>query len=261
MTIVKYTDAFEWLHNSSFSGKILDMHLHSQYSDGGNLSESIKIAKRLDSGICVTDHAEIKGSLKACKEIFSIPSIEVTSFQCVDLLIYFESASSLKEFYNKFVFHKRIKEPLFQFFRLKLDTEEIIDAAKDLNGFISVAHPDSYFLKKSMDYFDKYSEFLNRIDAVEGINSNMIESKNKVTISWGRRIKKPLTAGSDAHYSYNVCKAFTCCEADTRSGFLECIRKGKNIIVGKHLSVADLMKTALVILRRDVKWRTLVGKQ
>ena len=64
------------------SYSVVDLHFHSQYSDGYNTAEEIAArARELRIGVAVTDHNEIKGSIEIdqYKDILSIPGIELTS--------------------------------------------------------------------------------------------------------------------------------------------------------------------------------------
>ena len=70
---------------------VVDIHVHTDYSDGNfSVRELVKKCKRRKIGACVTDHNYIKGSVELCSsDVFSVPSIEVTSRDCMDLLVYF----------------------------------------------------------------------------------------------------------------------------------------------------------------------------
>ena len=61
---------------------VVDMHFHSNHSDGFNKISSIAArAQELNIGIAITDHNAIQGALEIdnYKDILSIPGIEVTS--------------------------------------------------------------------------------------------------------------------------------------------------------------------------------------
>ena len=88
----------------SYGFNCVDMHMHSNVSDGINKVETIfKKAKKKGFGVSITDHNEIKGSIKACrqKSVMIIPGIEVNTMEGPDDLFYFYNVDELKEFYNK----------------------------------------------------------------------------------------------------------------------------------------------------------------
>ena len=61
---------------------VVDLHFHSNYSDGYNsIPAIVEKALELGIGIALTDHNEIRGAveLSAHRDVFSIPGIEITS--------------------------------------------------------------------------------------------------------------------------------------------------------------------------------------
>lgn len=57
-----------------------DMHFHTAYSDGKvNIPQLVKKIERLNIGVAITDHNEIKGAIEISKyeNIKSIPGIEM----------------------------------------------------------------------------------------------------------------------------------------------------------------------------------------
>ena len=70
------------LEQLGLSHTMIDMHVHTRYSDGLNSTRAIaQKAVELGIGIAITDHNEIRGALEIDKEpaILSIPGIEITS--------------------------------------------------------------------------------------------------------------------------------------------------------------------------------------
>ncbi|HEX5681637.1 MAG TPA: PHP domain-containing protein, partial [Desulfobacterales bacterium] len=82
-------------------GAVVDMHFHSDLSDGHDSIAAIaRRAAELGIGIAVTDHNSIHGAVEIdrFKEVFSIPGIELTSYEGTHLLVYFYDIRSLLKF-------------------------------------------------------------------------------------------------------------------------------------------------------------------
>lgn len=234
----------------------VDMHSHSVFSDGeGDVLSLVRRAKKLGIGVCITDHNEIKGSLGICKKIkFSIPSIEVTSREAYDLLVYFYSVGELKTFYNKYVKDKGIKSLVFDFKRLKWSTEELLDYIKKYNCVLSLAHPITYRPKNSYLYLQKKPKLIRKVPCVEVINSAMHERDNKKVVSWAKELNKKITGGSDAHMLKYLGYGLTASYADNVNEFLDNIMKRKNIVVGRSLSATSKISSQAIIFGRNLKW-------
>ena len=87
---------------------LVDMHVHSRYSDGMNRVKTIiKKSKSLGIGISITDHNEVKGCIKAAgdKDVMLIPGIETTTYEGIHMLFYFFSVKDLEEL-DKFLTDK-----------------------------------------------------------------------------------------------------------------------------------------------------------
>ena len=82
---------------------VVDLHFHSHYSDGLNsVTKIAQRARKLNIGIAITDHNEIRGALEMDRheDIFSIPGIEITSSEGSHLLVYFYEIGELQRFYD-----------------------------------------------------------------------------------------------------------------------------------------------------------------
>ena len=74
-------------------------HFHSHYSDGYNSVNAIATrARKLNIGVAITDHNEIKGAVELEKYgcVLNIPGIEITSVEGTHLLVYFYEIDSFK---------------------------------------------------------------------------------------------------------------------------------------------------------------------
>lgn len=244
-------------NKKEFEGmKFIDMHNHSILSDGkDSVSSIITSAKKLNIGVCITDHNEIKGSLQICKEVLSIPSIELTSFERYDLLAYFNSEKDASEFHNKKVAGKKVEIGLFNMWRLKWTMEELAEELDKYNALIALPHPYAHRPKNSYVYFSKTSNahIFKKIDAVEGINGMLKPYRNKMAIKLAEENNKPIIGGTDSHDSKHLGIVLTGCFADTRTEFIESIRKGNNIVnVRKELSFISRNLAGFGILKNNV---------
>ncbi|MBD3204074.1 PHP domain-containing protein [Candidatus Woesearchaeota archaeon] len=206
---------------------IFDMHFHTVYSDGASkIKDIVKITKKTDIGVAITDHNKIKGSLKAeASGAKVIPGIEIKLKNGIDILCYFYDSAELKEFYTK-----EIKNKLKGIFYTRLDFEydEFLDICEKYNCLLSFAHPGKYDLLK-------YKEIVNSIEVLEVINSGISRKKNMEAFNRIRKQKKSFTAGSDGHSIYEFGNAVVYSDSSDTQEFLEKIEKRKNYAVGKEL--------------------------
>lgn len=235
--------------------KLIDMHVHSNLSDGSNsVDEIISRAKKLNIGACITDHDEIKGSIIACREILSIPSTELTSSEIHDILAYFNSERDANEFFRKNVRRKNNK--LINFWRIELNSAELVERLKDYNAFVVLPHPFVHRPKESYNFFskDKNKKLLKKIDSIEGVNSFLSHARNKKAIEWAEKISKPIVGGSDCHTIFHMGNVLTGCFAETRTEFLEEIRAGKNyVIVKKEMHLFNRMAESTRTIWNNIK--------
>ena len=157
---------------------ILDIHLHTVYSDGINTpAEMIGQVKKLGlDGFALTDHDSVKGH-RAAKEaarklkLVFIPGIEV----------------SAKEGHILGLF---VDEPI-----KKLSAQEVVEKIHDLGGIAIAAHPYDHFRTAVKDLIRTV-----KFDYIETYNTR----SPLLTDVWkAQRIAKELglkgTAASDAH--------------------------------------------------------------
>lgn len=219
----------------------IDMHVHSIYSDTfTTVNRILKKCRKDNFGVALTDHNEIKGSVKAFqfrevknKEILIVPGMEVSSSEGPHLLIYFYYMSDLTDFFEKVIKNKRNKNP---YTAIKLSMQEIIDKSGEYSCLKSAAHPFNlahlnfeYFIKKQSS-----PEIMKGIDAVEVISSLCLRKMNNKAVGFCDEYKKAITAGSDAHSISDVGKAITCSKSDSVENFLDSIKARKNFVVGKE---------------------------
>ncbi len=236
---------------------IFDMHNHSRYSDGfHDIPTIIKHAKKLGIGLAVTDHNQCKGSLLASESMPIIPGMELTSKECMDLLVYFEKPREMKHFYAQYIQGKEIqkKGAYITLYQLKWSMAEILEFAREYNAFIALPHPDTFPPKKSIAYFQQHKHLLKYIDAVEGINAVMNSHANTTAITQSALWKKPLIGSSDAHLVQYLGSSVTACPAHDPVSFFAAIKKNKSIVIGNNLNIFQRIQTGCVAFSRGFRW-------
>ncbi len=233
----------------------VDMHCHTNISDGrDSVDEIIKYANKYKIGISITDHNSISSSIKACKSLFAIPGIEITSSDAMDFLVYFYKPKDLEHFYNKYIKDKHLSTRIFNLRKLKWTTEELLDHVKKYNCVIALPHPLTMRPKNSFVYMHKKPGLMRYIDAIEAINSLLTQRNNEKTAEWARDLDKPVTGASDAHIAKHLGRAVTASYADNVEEFLDNILKERNVVVGKSLEAFLKLHAKTVIFRRNLTW-------
>lgn len=160
-----------------------DFHIHTNFSyDAVSSPEQVvnaAIKKGIDC-ICITDHEEIEGAIRAMKfgfdkNILVIPGIEVSS-KSGDIL-----GINVK---------KRIPNGL--------SAQETIKEIRKQGGIAVVAHPFGRF---TLSFFGG-REALSKVDmdAMEIFNASLVlRSGNKLARDFSRENNLAFTAGSDSH--------------------------------------------------------------
>ena len=94
---------------------------------------------------------------------------------------------------------------------------------------------------------------MDKIDAIEVLNSDMTKRKNTLATKWARKTKKAFTAGSDAHVLKEVGEAVVGCRSHKIEGFLEYIRKKKNLVVGEEIKFSAKAREFMITQRYKTK--------
>jgi predicted metal-dependent phosphoesterase TrpH len=166
-----------------------DLHSHTKYSRCSNLEPGLllKLAyKRNLDGIAVTDHNTMKGSiavkkLNKNKDFEVIPASEIKT-NMGELLVYYQ------------------QEPIDS-----SDIFEVIDRARQQGCIIAVAHPFDFFRTRFKSDIKNYD-----IDAIEGFNGRaVLPSFNWQAQALAKKLKKPVVAGSDSHFAFEVGRTYT----------------------------------------------------
>lgn len=236
--------------------KLVDMHLHTDASDGDPLDKILKKARKKRIELAITDHNEIKSSLLAHKKYKNIiPAIEATTKEGFDLLFYFTNFSDLIEFYNIDIKDKGLTDyGIYLHKRLKWQVEDLIEKGKKYNAFISLAHPTHPPYIDCHNYFLKNEHLIKKLDAIEGVNGALAPKYNKIAIDFAKKYNKPMTGGSDAHRHKFIGRIVTAAFAENIDSFFDELRKGNNSIYGRPLTLFERMSSHIILIKRNIKW-------
>jgi len=234
--------------------KCLDLHTHSNFSDGSSTPEEIvKIAEKNDLIISITDHNEIEGVKKAIEinKERVIPGIEITSRNSKDILVYFYNFKDLEDFYNKYIKENKIHAGIgFDLKCLKLSMKSILNYLKNYKCLKVIPHPFALKPKTNYRYFKKRSQFLKKMDAIEVLQCIQTRKKTIKSIGWAESIHKPMLGGSDSHTSETIGSVITLVKVKNISQVLDQIKKGKTIVYGLEL---PLYKKLQIFLKLGFK--------
>lgn len=179
-----------------------DLHVHSKYSIKCGILEpgeiiNLAIKKGLN-GIAITDHETIRGGLEAKK-------CETDS---IKVIVGCELNTTQGEIIGLFL-TEEIKSR---------EINEVIDEIHAQDGLVVVPHP---FDKMRRSALMDISDFVRKIDAIEGFNARCIfDSYNKEAMEFAGKKKMPVTAGSDAHYANEIGLAGLYTSSNSKNGIL-----------------------------------------
>ena len=159
-----------------------DLHIHTTFSDGvSSPQEIVKAAIKKDiKCICITDHGEVEGAIRAMKfafdkDILVIPGIEVTTTSGHILGI-------------------NVKRAIPD----GLSAKQTINQIRKQGGLAVIAHPFDW----PIEDFLGGEEIIRAIspDGIEVFNAAvLVKSSNKKAFDFASRNNFCFTAGSDAH--------------------------------------------------------------
>ncbi len=198
----------------------VDMHIHTTYSPDGTVDpiEVLKIAKKRGfTAVAITDHNEIKGAIKAKKTgIIEVIIGEEVSTNSGHVLAYNIDCHIPKG----------------------LSVGETIDKIHDCGGIAVIAHPYRFWSGVGEK---EVIHNIEKLDGIEIFNSRCKKSSNaKAKRLWEENNERNIlyTAGSDAHFYYEIGRAGLIYEYDV----FESIRKGKAKVFGISRSRKGTLK-------------------
>src|SRR3989344_1893703 len=170
-----------------------DLHMHTYHSKCSNLKPDtiLKLArKRKIDGIAITDHNEIKGALEVKKlnkdKNFEVIVGEEISTNYGDVLVYY--------------LNKKINN---------IDFYKVADEARKQNSLVVIPHPFRTTLIHNHKFQLPIEKIKNRIDAIECFNARMLPGNNKKADKIADKLNIAKTAGSDAHFKFEIATAYT----------------------------------------------------
>ena len=219
---------------------VVDLHFHSRYSDGSNsVAEIIRYARDLNIGVAITDHNAIEGAVRidTCKDVLSIPGIEVTSEEGAHILVYFYEIESLQRFYYDDI-KSFMGSDIMSSTSLKM--EEIIARARKYHTVIIFPHPNcAVYTGICNPYFsqERQQKLFHLVDGVEVINSGNLKKQNLKCALLGFNLNKAITGGSDGHLLKHMGKVVSYADCHpNRQAFLDAIKQKKNKVIGKEVN-------------------------
>lgn len=245
------------LEELGLSHTMIDMHVHTRYSDGLNGVRAIaQRATELGIGIAITDHNEIRGALEIDGDptLLSIPGIEITSREGSHLLVYFYEAESLEQFYRIDVMPYMGCEVMSS---LTIGMDDIIERARAYRSVVVFPHPycaaytgvcNLQFPKERLD------DLMAAVDGVEVINAGNLNKWNLKCALLGFNLNKAITGGSDAHALNHLGRAVTYMAGDLdRETFLDAVKECRVKVIGKEMNFFRKMTTNSSKLRSSLK--------
>jgi hypothetical protein len=191
-----------------------DLHVHTNYSPDGfsSVKETLKIAKlRALNGLAITDHdttSAINEALKLKGDLVIIPGAEISTE-------------------NGHLLALGITETI----QSKLPMVDTIEKIHELGGIAVIPHPCMLFSCVNKSILEK-----SKIDAIEVINSKLFPFYKKIEQSkrLAEQLKKPQTAGSDAHLPSEIGGAYTIIFSKSTEidDILHAVKQGKTEVYG-----------------------------
>ncbi len=238
--------------NNSYT--VVDLHVHSRFSDGFNsISAIAEKARRLGIGIAVTDHNTIEGAVEISrhKDIFSIPGIEITAKEGAHVLAYFYTLQDLIKFYETEISPWLGKSLMAS---CALSMEAVVSSVRKHGGVVVFPHPyGAAFTSVCNPIFSKSRQeaLLGMADGIEVINGGNVHRWNMKAAELGVNLGSGLTAGSDGHNLFQMGSAVTCAACrKSRKDFLNAIKQKETWTIGKEVGLL------LKVTSNGMKFRT-----
>lgn len=209
----------------------------------------LKLAKKRGlNGLAFTEHNKVwkKDKLPRIENFLVIPGVEVKTLQ--------------GEVIGLFVEHHVPK---------KISFIETVEMIHDQNGLVVIPHPFDSIRNKSRLKIEGYSNWKHgyvkisdikkHVDLIEGFNARCLRPEfNEIAQEFARKLGKPLTAGSDAHFPWEIASAITLLpEVESLDELREALLKGDQKVFGKpsgyvaHLASFE-MKYLRVVLSKFI---------
>lgn len=209
-----------------------DLHNHTHYSSCSNLKPEIllKLVKKKGmDGIAVTDHNTIKGALKVKKlnkdKDFEVIVGEEVDTNYGDVLTYY--------------LQKEIKSH---------DFFSVVDEVKKQNGLIIIPHPFRLSINPKHKFKYPIKKLKSKIDAIECFNARMLPGNNEKAQELAKKFDIPGTGGSDAHFWFEIGRAYTIFDDNLRKALKQKKTSYKGtILYGPFGGLLSFLRNRLII--------------
>ncbi len=244
---------------------VVDLHVHSRYSDGFNgIAAIADRVRRLGIGVAITDHNAIGGAVEIAgyTDIFSIPGIEITSKEGAHLLAYFYTIEDLVSFYESELLPYLGKEVMSS---AGMTMESIIACARKYKVVLVFPHPYcTAYTGVCNPVFSagRQESLMSQVDGVEVINAGNIHRWNLESTVLGFNLDIGLTGGSDGHNLFQLGRAVTYAACDpNRAAFLDAIRQKRTWVIGKEVNLLRKVTSTSFKVRTNFRNSSdLIGK-
>lgn len=235
------------LNELTNSHTVVDLHFHSQFSDGADTVDEIaRRARHLGIGIAITDHNAIAGAVELARhdDVFSIPGIEITSQEGTHVLIYFYSIRDLEDFYAA---HVQPNMGSTVMSSIDLDVETIVRSARRYKSVVIFPHPYSAAFTGicNHSFSDAQLDHLLKLaDGVEVINSENLKRWNLKSALLGFNLDRAISGGSDGHSVQQMGSVVTyaACEPSCKA-FLDAVSRKQAKVVGTESKLLEKIQS------------------
>jgi predicted metal-dependent phosphoesterase TrpH len=194
---------------------ILDLHIHSNYSTDGQASprEILKNARtRGMDGLAITDHNKLKGSIQAFPMAGEFGLVVVRGVEI----------SSEDGHVLAYGIDNEIKRGM--------SAKRTVHEIKKIGGFAVISHP-----YRVWSGVGERATRTSKAQALETFNARSKMRHNQKAMKLCKKMKLPMTAGSDAHCLDDVGRAYVNIkeQLETEEQVLEALRKGRASVGGR----------------------------
>ncbi len=214
--------------------KRIEFHCHTKYSTCSNLEpkEILRLCKKrgLD-GVLICDHDTFDGYL-ALKKILSktddfilIPGVELLTDRGDLIAAWIEEYPKTNHF------------------------PEVVDSIKEQDGVVIVPHPFDVIRSSA---FKPTIEDSQHFDAVEVLNSRCIRG-NKEALQYAQKYNLLKCAGSDAHFDFEIGRAWTIFNGNTSEELKKDLKSGKTTYGGKKAPLSFFLKSGYQMMIRKIR--------
>ena len=142
---------------------------------------------------------------------------------------------------------------------------EVLDEIKDKNGYVIIPHPFDSLRSSRLDFkrvMELVKNYKDILLSIEVMNSRCIFNRfNRKALKFANKMKLGKTAGSDAHFRFEIGNSYTIFEnVSDENDIIKALKKKENKIEGK-LSIP--LVHVFTVINKNMKKMTkkLLGKE